>query len=246
MIDVEFPYIPGVDVAGVVDEVGEGVDDVAAGDAVFGSAVRAGSAELAVMAHYARKPDGMSFEEAAGYATVCEAAVRCLDLVGVGDGTSLVIEGATGGVGSAAVQFAVARGAHVIGTTNEEGFDYARSLGAEPTTYGPGLAERVRALTDHVDAGFDTAGKGGVRALIELTGDPGKVVTTADFDAAELGVHVTSRTSAWHALEEAATYFEQGRFSLAVAQAFPLEGAAEAHRLSETGMVRGKLVLRVA
>jgi len=104
----------------------------------------------------------------------------------------------------------------------------------------------VRALTDRVDVGFDTAGKGGVRALIDLTGDPGKVVTTADFDAAELGVHVTSKTSAWHALDEAARFHEEGRFSLAVARAFPLEEAAEAHRLSETGMVRGKLVLRVA
>jgi NADPH:quinone reductase-like Zn-dependent oxidoreductase len=235
-----------VDVSGVVDEVGEGVADVAAGDAVFGTAVRAGSAEYAVMAHYARKPDGMAFEEAAGYPTVCEAAVRCLDLVGVGEGTVLVIEGATGGVGSAAVQFAVARGARVIGTTHEDAFDYARSLGAEPTTYGPGLADRVRALADHVDAGFDTAGKGGVPALIELTGDPGKVVTTADFDAADLGVHVTSKTSAWHALEEAAAFFEQGRFSLTVAQTFPLADAAEAHRLSETGMVRGKLVLLLA
>jgi NADPH:quinone reductase-like Zn-dependent oxidoreductase len=242
-IEVEFPYIPGVDVAGVVDEVGEGVGDVAAGDAVFGTAVRAGSAEFAVMAHHARKPEGMSFEEAAGYPTVCEAAVRSLDLVGVGEGTVLVIEGATGGVGSAAVQFAVARGARVVGTTNEDGFDYVRSLGAEPTTYGEGLAERVRALTDRVDAGFDTAGKGGVRALVELTGDPGKVVTTADFSAGDLGVHVTSKTSAWHALEEAAALFEQGRFSLTVAQTFPLADAADAHRLSESGMVRGKLVL---
>ena len=243
MIEVEFPHIPGVDVAGVVDEVGEGVHDVAAGDGVFGNAVGAGSAEFAVMAHYARKPEGMSFEEAAGYPTVCEAAVRCLDLVGVGDGAVLVIEGATGGVGSAAVQFAVARGARVIGTTNEAGYDYVRSLGAEPTTYGEGLADRVRVLTDHVDGGLDTAGKGGVRALVELTGDPSAVVTTADFDAAELGVHVTSKTSSWHALDEAAALFEQGRFSLAVAQTFPFEDAAEAHRLSETGLVRGKLVL---
>ncbi len=244
-IEVEFPYIPGVDVSGVVDEVAEDVTGVTAGDAVFGTAVRAGSAQFAVMAHHAHKPEAMSFEEAAGYGTVCEAAVRALDLVAVGEGTVLVIEGATGGVGSAAVQFAVARGARVIGTTNEQGYDYVRSLGGEPTTYGEGLADRVRALTGHVDAGFDTAGKGGVRALVELTGDPGAVVTTADFDAGALGVHVTSRTSAWHALDEAARLFEAGRFGLPVAQVFALEQAAEAHRLSETGLVRGKLVLRL-
>lgn len=243
MIEVQFPFVPGVDVAGIVDEVGDGVDGVLPGDAVFGNAARAGSAEFAVLAHHARKPDAMSFEEAAGYPTVCEAAVRSLDLVGVGDGTTVVIEGATGGVGSAAVQFAVARGARVIGTSDADGFAYVRALGAEPTTYGEGLAERVRALAGHVDACFDTAGKGGVRALIELTGDPGRVVTTADFGAADLGVHVTSKPCAWHALAQAAALFEQGRFSLPVARTFPLENAAEAHRLSETGTVRGKLVL---
>jgi NADPH:quinone reductase-like Zn-dependent oxidoreductase len=95
-----------------------------------------------------------------------------------------------------------------------------------------------------VDAGFDTAGKGAVRDLITLTGKPKRVVTIADWGAGELGAHVsTSKTRAWHALAEAAGLYEQGRFSLPVAGTYRFEDAAEAHRRSEEGHVRGKLIL---
>jgi NADPH:quinone reductase-like Zn-dependent oxidoreductase len=245
-MDVTFPFIPGSDVSGVIDEVGGGAA-ASVGDAVFGSAVRAGAAEFAIVEAFARMPEGLSFEEAAGYATACETAVRALDTVKVGRGMTVVIAGAAGGVGSAAVQFAVAEGARVIGTASEGNHEYLRSLGAEPTTYGAGLVERVRALApDGVDAGVDIAGKGAVRDLIELTGNPKQVVTIADFGAADLDVHVSSSaTRSWHALAEAADLYQQGRFSLPVARTFPLEEAAEAHRLSEEGHVRGKLVLLV-
>jgi NADPH:quinone reductase-like Zn-dependent oxidoreductase len=245
MMEVELPYIGGGDVAGVVDEVGDGVSDVAVGDAVFGGATGAGAAEHAVLQAGATKPDDLSFEQAAGFVTAAETAVRAMDLVAVGEGSVLVIAGAAGGVGSAGVQLALARGARVIGTASEGNHDYLRSLGAEPTTYGDGLADRVRALADRVDAGFDTAGKGAVRDLIELTGDPAKVVSIADFGAAELGAHVTSggEGRSWHALQQAADLYTAGRFSLPVAQTFAFADAAEAHRLSEDGHVRGKLVL---
>jgi NADPH:quinone reductase-like Zn-dependent oxidoreductase len=144
------------------------------------------------------------------------------------------------------VQLAKARGARVIGTASERNHDFLRSLGAEPTTYGDGLVERVRALApDGVDLAFDTAGKGDIPALIELTGDPARVATIADFSAGQLGVKVTggSEGRAPGALEEAAALIEAGRFSLAVAEAFPLERAGDAHRASEDGHVRGKLVL---
>src|SRR6185295_10799867 len=103
-----------------------------------------------------------------------ETSVRVFNVLGgLSEGQTIVINGAAGGVGSAAVQLAKARGAHVIGTASEGNHDFLRSLGAEPTTYGDGLVERVRALApDGVDLAFDTAGKGDVPALIELTGDP--------------------------------------------------------------------------
>jgi NADPH:quinone reductase-like Zn-dependent oxidoreductase len=241
------PTTPGSDVAGVVDEVGEGVDDVAVGDDVFGFAIGGGAAEHTLLAHYARKPPELSWEEAGGFPVAVETAARTLDLLGVGEGQTLLITGAAGGVGTAAVQLARLRGARVIGTASERNHEFLRSLGAEPTTYGDGLVERVRALAPGgVDRALDTAGRGALPDLIELTGDAGNVVTIADFGAGKLGVRVSSgggAERAYHALAEAAGYAQEGRFSLPVERTFSFADAPEAHRVSEAGHVRGKLVL---
>ena len=144
------------------------------------------------------------------------------------------------------MQFARARGARVIGTASEANHEFLRGLGAEPTTYGAGLVDRVREIApDGVDRALDTAGRGALPELIELTGSPDKVVTIADFSAAEHGVRISSGADdrAWDALAQAAELHEAGRFSLPVERTFPFEDAPEAHRLSEAGHVRGKLVL---
>ena len=246
VIPVEFPRTIGSDAAGVVDEVGAGVTGAAPGDEVFGSAVGGATAEYAVLDHWAPKPAGLSWAEAAGLPVAVETALRTLDLLGLQAGQTLLVNGAAGGVGIAAVQFARARGARVIGTASEANHDYLRGLGAEPTTYGDGLVERVRALApDGVDLALDAAGHGALPALIDLTGGPENVVTIADFTAPELGVRVSTGGDrrAWEALGLAADLHEQGAFSLPVARTFAYDEAAEAHRLSEDGHVRGKLVL---
>ena len=134
----ELPQRTGREAAGIVDELGEGVDDVAVGDRVFGFAAGGGGvAGLVLLSDYAPIPPSLDFAQAAALPVAIETAVRGLDLLGVGDGTTVLIDGAAGGVGSAAVQFAVARGARVIGTASERNHEYLRSLGAEPTTYGP-------------------------------------------------------------------------------------------------------------
>jgi NADPH:quinone reductase-like Zn-dependent oxidoreductase len=118
-MDRELPQTLGHEAAGVVDEVGEGVADVAAGDRVFGfSAGGAAQAELAVLSHYAPIPPSLDFPAAAALPAAIETATRALDQLGVGSGSTLLINGASGSVGSAAVQFAVIRGAHVIGTAS--------------------------------------------------------------------------------------------------------------------------------
>jgi NADPH:quinone reductase-like Zn-dependent oxidoreductase len=241
------PTTPGSDVAGVVDEVGEGVDDVAVGDDVFGFAIGGGAAEHTLLAHYARKPPELSWEEAGGFPVAVETAARTLDALGVGEGQTVLITGAAGGVGTAAVQLARLRGARVIGTASERNHDFLRSLGAEPTTYGDGLVERVRELApDGIDRALDTAGRGALPDLIELTGDAGNVVTIADYRAPKLGVRVSAgggTERAYYALADAARYAQEGRFSLPVERTFSFADAAEAQRVSEAGHVRGKLVL---
>jgi NADPH:quinone reductase-like Zn-dependent oxidoreductase len=246
----ELPQTTGRDVAGVVDEVGEGVTDVTVGDRVFGlSDDGAGAAELALLSNYAPIPLSLGFAEAAGLPVAVETATRSLDALGVRAGNTLLVNGAAGGIGSAAVQLAVARGAHVIGTASPANHDYLRSLGAEPVAYGEGLVERVRALApDGVDVGLDIVGSGILPELIELAGGPEHVVTIADFSGAqEHGVAFSSGSDgrAVHAIAEIGELIESGRFSLPVAQTFPLAEIAEAHRISEGGHVRGRLVLLV-
>src|SRR3954452_15124795 len=171
---LELPAIDAREAAGVVDAVGPDVEGVAVGDEVFGFASGGAAAEKALLSAWAAKPRNVSFEEAAGLPVAVETSIRVFTLLGgVGDGDTIVIDGAAGGVGVAAVQLAVARGARVIGTASEGNHDFLRSLGAEPTTYGAGMVERIRALApDGVDLAFDTAGKGAIPDLIELTGDP--------------------------------------------------------------------------
>jgi NADPH:quinone reductase-like Zn-dependent oxidoreductase len=250
LMDRELPQTMGHEAAGVVDELGEGVTDVAVGDRVFGlSAEGAAQAELAVLSYYAPVPPSLDLAGAAALPAAVETATRALDQLGAGSGSTLLINGASGSVGSAAVQLAVARGARVIGTASPANHDYLRSLGAEPVAYGEGLAGRVRALAPGgVDVALDVAGSGVLPELIELAGAPEHVVTLADFSGArEHGVRFSSGDAgrAVYALGEIGGLIESGRFSLPVAQTFPLAEVAEAHRVSEQGRVRGKLVLLV-
>jgi NADPH:quinone reductase-like Zn-dependent oxidoreductase len=252
LMDSELPQTMGYEAAGVVDELGEGVADVAVGDRVFGfSAEGAAQAELAVLSWYAPIPPSLDFPGAAALPAAIETATRALDQLASGGksgtGSTLLINGASGSVGSAAVQLAVVRGARVIGTASPANHEYLRSLGAEPVAYGAGLAGRVRVLApDGVDVALDVAGSGVLPELIELAGGPEHVVTIADFDGAqEHGVRLSSGDAgrAVYALAGIGELIESGRFSLPVAQTFPLAEIAAAHRVSEDGHVRGKLVL---
>ena len=134
-----FPETTGREVAGVVDEVGDGVTDVALGDPVFGFV--AGGARRSGPRRARRLRAGPAVArllEAAGLAVAVETAVRTLDLLGVGAGTTVLINGAAGGVGTAATQIARSRDARVIGTASPNHHDYLRSLGAEPTSTAKG------------------------------------------------------------------------------------------------------------
>ena len=248
LMDTELPQTLGHEAAGVVDELGEGVTGVAVGERVFGfSPEPAAQAELAVLSFYASIPPSLDFAGAAALPAAIETATRALDQLGVASSTTLLINGASGSVGGAAVQLAVARGARVIGTAGPANHDHVRALGAEPVTYGEGLVERVRALAPGgVDAALDVAGSGVLPELIELAGRPEHVVTLADYRGAqEHGVRFSSGDAgrAVYALTQIGDLIESGRFAPPVVQTFPLAEVAEAHRVGEVGRVRRKLVL---
>ncbi|PYC87421.1 NADPH:quinone reductase [Streptomyces tateyamensis] len=240
---VAFPAVPGLEAAGVVDQVGDGVLGVAVGDKVFGLGQRTW-AQYALLDHFAAKPVGLGWPEAGGLSVVAETAQRCLDLLGARAGQTLLVDGAAGGVGSTVAQFAKAAGLTVVGTASEANHAYLRTLGVLPTVYGPGLAQRVAELAPQgVDLALDTAGRGSVPELVAITGAPDQVLTIADFSAAQYGVRTTSRSSAFGALAKVADLVAAEEFALRVDSVYPLDRAAGAHQHSEHGHPAGKVVL---
>jgi NADPH:quinone reductase-like Zn-dependent oxidoreductase len=244
---LEFPAIPGVDGAGVVDEVGDGVTGYAVGDEVFGLGSRT-SAEFAVLDMLTRKPAAMTWEEAGSAGLAFEAATRALNMLHVGPGTTLLIDGAAGGTGSAAVQLAVVRGATVIGTASEANHDSLARLGAIPTTYGPGLAKRVAELAPAgVTTVLDAAGQDSIPDLVAIAPSPDQVVSLGDFGAGQYGARVVdgSIARAPEALEEVARLYDAGNLTIPIGRTFPLKALAQAHQLSQEGHVRGKIAITV-
>jgi NADPH:quinone reductase-like Zn-dependent oxidoreductase len=243
------PAIPGIDVAGVVDAVGEDVTDVAVGEPVVGWAdAPAGSyAEYSLASQFTRIPQELSFVDAATLPTAGEAAKRALNLLDVHAGETLLIHGASGSVGTIAVQLTVARDATVIGTASAANQDYVRSLGAIPVLHGEGLVDRVRSLARQVDAVLDVAGQGAIPDSITLRGGTERIVTLADpVAAADLGVTMTAGTRKDRATNDLAALVElaaHGDIVTTVAATYPLGRAADAQRISQAGHVRGKLVL---
>lgn len=242
------PAIPGSEVSGVVDAVGAGVGHLVAGDEVLGWTATGAYAEyaLADAAVLAPKPAGLDWTHAAALPVATDAAERVLDALGVTAGETLLIHGASGAVGTVTVQLALARGARVIGTAGPGNQDYLASLGAIALVYGDDLVARVRAIApEGVDAVLDAAGKGALQDSIILRGGTERIVTIADFRARELGVAFESgpqRQSAAR-LAELARQAAAGDLVTTVGATFPLAEAAEAHRISDAGHARGKLVL---
>jgi NADPH:quinone reductase-like Zn-dependent oxidoreductase len=245
---VTFPSIPGLEVAGVVDEAGYGAE-FAVGDEVVGWSAGGSYAEYALAGNVTRKPAGVTWEQAVGVPVAGETSQRVLDLLGVKAGETILIHGAAGAVGSVAVQLAAAAGLTVIGTASAANHDYLRTIGAIPVTYGDGLLERVReAAPQGVDAVFDTAGKGGLQEPIELRGGTDRIITIADFAAGELGIQTSSAGTASPEQVRAALAAQlqaaaDGKLTIRIAETFGLADASKAQELSESGHARGKIVV---
>ncbi|MFJ9848013.1 NADP-dependent oxidoreductase [Streptomyces sp. NPDC101150] len=254
MMYAHYPLIPGWDVAGVVEAVGADAAEYEVGDEVIGyvrkDVVQHGTyAELvaAPVRTLARKPAALSWQQAAGLPLAGLTAYQSLRRVGTKRGETVLVHAAAGGVGSLAVQIAVAEGARVIGTASERNHDFLRSLGAEPVTYGDGLEDRVRALApEGVDVALDFVGDGVLDVSQRLLKDRTRLVSIADGEVQAKGGHlvwVRPDTADLTALGDLA---DAGKLVVPVEATFPLAEAAEAFKRSMSGRSRGKIVLEVS
>lgn len=247
--DLPLPAVLGFEFAGVVDVLGERVTGVRVGDRVVGwpDGPVGSYAELTVSSSYVPIPDAVSFDDAAAVLVAADTASRVLAELGVRPDETLLVHGASGAVGSVAVQLAVALGARVIGTAGAGSLDYVESLGATAVEYGDDLVERVRAAVPAgVDAVLDAAGKGALPASIELRGGTDRIVTIADPAAADLGVAFSAGTSANRNLagvRDALEKLVDGSLAVRIGHTLPLHDAAAAHRLVDSGHPGGKVLL---
>ncbi|HEY0541452.1 MAG TPA: NADP-dependent oxidoreductase [Actinoallomurus sp.] len=244
-----FPSGQGSDLAGVVEEVGEGVVDVTLGTEVIAfTHERASQAELVVVeaGDLTRRPEGVSWEAAGALfvaGTTAYAAVRAVEL---GEGDTVVVSGAAGGVGSLAVQLARNAGATVIGLAGEANHDWLSGHGVIPVAYGEGVADRIRAAAPRVDAFIDTFGDGYVELALELGVKPDRIDTIIDFAAVEThGVKADGNMAGASAevLAELAGLIADGRLEVPIAKVHPLAEVREAYRELERRHTRGKIVL---
>ena len=260
LMPARFPQRLGNELAGVVDAVGPGVAHLRLGDDVLGPAAAPGAHAdhaLADAAQLVARPAGLDWSQAGALSASGQTAATCLSDLEVGPGDTILIHGAAGGVGSMAVQIAVARGARVIGTASERNHEFLRELGAVPVVYGPGLADRVRSALHtpvdatleaqfdaRVDAAFDTAGTpDALEASTELVADRSRIGTVAA--AAEVeryGIRRMSTRRSAEQLRELVELTRAGRLKVFVQRTFALDQASEAYKELDSGHVRGKLV----
>jgi NADPH:quinone reductase-like Zn-dependent oxidoreductase len=247
-----FPSGEGSDLAGVVEEVGPGVDSWSARDEVIGwSDERSSHAELVVVpaGHLVRKPAGVPWDQAGALFVAGVTAYAAVRAVGLSEGDTVVVSGAAGGVGSIAVQLAVDAGAKVIGLASEPHHQWLRDHGVIPVTYGDGAAERIReAAGGRVDAFVDTYGGGYVQLAVEELGvAPDRVDTIIDWDAAQKYGAKTDGSAAGSSPEvlgELARLIDEGKLEVPIAAVYPLDQVRDAYGELENRHTLGKIVLR--
>jgi NADPH:quinone reductase-like Zn-dependent oxidoreductase len=241
----------GNDLAGVVDEIGDGVTGFAAGDRVYGGARGRAVADYAVLRPgedpLLHTPDGVDDITASTLVIAGRTADAVVAAIGARAGDTVLIGGAAGGVGVFAIQLARRAGARVIGTAAQATFGFLRELGAEPVAYGDGLADRVRALAPQgVTAAADLVGTETARAAVELGVSPARIATIAAASPPD-GVRATGgRDATPGALERIATAIAAGEFVVPIAATFPIEQTRAAVELQRAGHVHGKVVITLA
>ncbi|MET0990807.1 MAG: NADP-dependent oxidoreductase [Lacisediminihabitans sp.] len=244
------PSRQGSEFSGVIDELGDGVAGLTVGDEVLGWAPLNAQAEYVVVnaKHVAAKPAALDWATAGALYSVGNTALRSTDAVAPGAADTVLVSAAAGGVGLLAAQFALRAGATVIGTASEANHEFLRGLGIIPVSYGPGLADRIRAVAPQgITAVIDSAGEETVLAGLELGVAPTRINSVVYFEGAEkYGISTVGsgrKTSA--ELWELASLVAAGELVLPIAATYPLEQVREAYERLESRHLRGKVVLLV-
>jgi len=254
------PLHVGSEASGVVRAVGAdaiGADGpVRVGDEVIAYRIQGGYAEQAVVpaASIVPRPSTLTWEQAGGLMLTGVTAAHTLIATAVGEGDTVLVHGAAGGVGTMAVQLTIVAGARVIGTASPASHEALRALGAEPVAYGDGLADRVRALApEGIDAAIDTVGTDeALDVSLELVADRSRIATIANFGRGPAaGVKVLGGgPGADPGIEirlgarlDLARLAERGVLTVVVDRVFPLDRVVAAHEYLRGGHAHGKVIL---
>jgi NADPH:quinone reductase-like Zn-dependent oxidoreductase len=246
-----FPSGQGSDLAGIVEELGEGVKHVAVGDEVISfTENRASHAALALVEQddLVPRPANVPWEQAGALFIAGTAAYAADRAVALREGDTVVISAAAGGVGTIAVQLARLKAARVIGLASEPHHQWLADHGAIPVSYGEGVAERIRQVAaGPIDAFIDGYGHGYVELALELGVRPERINTIVDFPAVEKhGVKFEGNAAAANAdvLTEIARLIDEGQLEIPIANTYPLSDVQAAYRELESGHLLGKIVLK--
>ena len=247
---VTLPSGIGLEFAGFVEEIGDGVSKFSVGEAVFGSAPYASVADFAIVAAdglVLHKPDALTFEVAGALTVAGRTAMASVRSLHLGDNDTVLVSAAAGGVGVLAAQLAVRAGAEVIGTASEENHEFLESLGVTPVVYGDGLADRVRDLLDdgdRVTAVLDNHGPETIDAAIALGVPPERINTIGARGPAARGANTAGGSAATvDDLAEIADLIAENELVLPIDSIFPIERIVEAYARLEAGHLRGKIVV---
>jgi len=245
-----FPSGEGSDLAGIIEETGEGVIDFKIGDEVLGfTNNRASHAEYVVADtdKITIKPANVSWEVAGGLFVAGTTAYASVRAVSLKPGDTVIVSAAAGGVGSIAAQLAKIAGAKVIGLAGKDNQQWLIDHGIIGVAYGDGQEERIKtAANNHIDAFIDTFGKGYVDLALQLGVPAERINTIIDFEAAQKH-HIKAEGSAKAAtaevLRELTGLIADGKLDIPIAKTFPLSEVREAYRELEQRHTRGKIVL---
>jgi len=245
-----FPSGQGSDLAGIVEEVGTEVKNVAVGDEVIGfTNNRSSQAELVVVEadNLVPRPGNVSWEQAGALFVAGTTAYAAVRSVALSAGETVVVSGAAGGVGSIVVQLGKNAGATVIGVAGDANHKWLTEHDVIPVTYGDGVEERILAASGgKVDAFIDTFGGGYVELALKLGVAKSRIDTIIDFAAAaKYGVKTEGNHEAANAevLAQLAGLLAAGRLEIPIARVYPLAEVREAYRELEQRHTRGKIVL---